>query len=426
MKNYIERAKTLAFSSTAKDTYILFFGNTLAAFLGFVYIIFVSNVLSKESFGVFSAATNLVVLLISLTDVGLSTTVVNFVAEYISKNDYLNSNKFVKAAVFLRLILAIIVSLFVIVFAKFVATNFLSTENYMVSVWTGIITLSLALPMILPFVLQGQRRYIASSVADNSVYLSRLIFTLLFMFVTSITLENSLIAFAIGGFIGSLVGLFLVGGKFIYAKPENKDYLKLIKFTGWLSVNRVLSSIFGRLDVQMLIMLSGPLSTASYSLASRFAGLVNVFSGSFSAVLAPRLASFNDKDEVKKYLVKATIGSAAISLFLVFASFFVEPFFYLVWKEKYLDSVPILKTLLFINIPFILSTPSVSAIIYSMKKTVFIGLFSFIQFAIILISNLLLIPIYGAIAPAYTLGISYIVLAIYSWSIVFRHYWLDK
>lgn len=423
MKKYIERLKILVFSSTAKDTYVLFSGNILAAFLGFIYIIFVSNFLSKESFGVFSAATNLVILLISITDLGLSTSVVNFVARYFSNKDYINSNKFTKAAIVLRTLLALIVTVFVIIFSKYVSGRFLSVDDPMVAVWTGLITISLALPMILPFVLQAQRRYVASSIADNSVYLSRLIFTLLFMFFASITLENSLIAFALGGFIGSLVGLFLVGGTFISSKPSNENYLQLIKFTGWLSVNRVLSSIFGRLDVQMLIMMAGPLATASYSLAGRFAGLLSVFSGSFSGVLAPRLASFDDTDKIKKYIIKATIASFVICLFLVLTTFLIYPFFYFVWKEKYLDSVLILKTLLFANIPFILATPAVSAIIYSMKKTFYIGVFSFVQLMIIFLVNLFFIPRFGAITPAYALGISYIVLALYSWLIVVRYYW---
>lgn len=433
MQKYITKAKDLVFSSTAKDTYVLFVGNILAAFLGFVYIIFVSNILSKESFGVFSAATNLVVLLISVTDLGLSTTVVNFVAEYFSKKDYVNSNRFIKASVVIRFLLAFLVTLLVIIFAKNVSLTFLSTTDYMVSIWTGIIALSLALPMILPYVLQGQRRYFASAFADNSVYISRLIFTLLFMYFATLTLGSSLIAFALGGFVGSIVGLILVGTKFIYSDTTKNEYRRLMKFTGWLSVNRVLSSIFGRLDIQMLIMLAGPLSTASYSLASRFAGIISVFSGSFSGVMAPRLASFENKEEIKKYIVKATLASFALSVFLGMSTFLVRPFFELVswivssfwtgWFDKYFDSIFILKTLLLANIPFVLSTPAVSAVIYSMKKNIHVGLFSFVQLVLVVSLNYLLIPIYGELGPVITIGITYLVHAIYFWTIVIRHYW---
>ena len=54
MKEYIVRAKELAFSSTARDTFVLFSGNILSAFWGFVFTLIVARSLSISDFGIFA------------------------------------------------------------------------------------------------------------------------------------------------------------------------------------------------------------------------------------------------------------------------------------------------------------------------------------------------------------------------------------
>ena len=100
-----------------------------------------------------------------------------------------------------------------------------------------------------------------------------------------------------------------------------------------------------------------------------------------------------------------------------------RPFILILFGDKYIDSVPVFQALAASQIPFLFTAPSVSAIIYSMKKTVFIGAFSFFQIAAIFALNVIFIPKYGVFGPTITLGITNTILAIYTWVIVIRHYW---
>ena len=63
MNDRIEKVTTLAKSATARDTAVLFSGNVLAAFLGFLFTLIIARALSVEEFGVFSAASNLFIIL---------------------------------------------------------------------------------------------------------------------------------------------------------------------------------------------------------------------------------------------------------------------------------------------------------------------------------------------------------------------------
>ena len=73
MKRYIEWGRSMLFTATAKDTFVLFVGNIGSAFWGFLFTLFVARSLSVYDFGIFSAALNLVVMLSSLADIGIST-----------------------------------------------------------------------------------------------------------------------------------------------------------------------------------------------------------------------------------------------------------------------------------------------------------------------------------------------------------------
>jgi O-antigen/teichoic acid export membrane protein len=224
LRKYYLKAKSLVLSSTAKDTYVLFSGNVLSAFLGFVYTLILARALSVPDFGIFSAAVNLVVILNSLTDLGISTGAVNFVAESEANGDGETSKKYTKAATVLRLEATLIASLLVIFFAKYIANTFLITDRVSVAILTSLASLSLALPMLLPFVLQARKKFVSSVIADDSLYLSRLAFTFGFMFLAKITIENSLLSFVLGGIVGTIVGIYLIKPDFIKSKPEKIIY----------------------------------------------------------------------------------------------------------------------------------------------------------------------------------------------------------
>ncbi len=426
MKAYYLKAKNLVLSSTAKDTYILFGGNVLSAFLGFVYTLLVARSLSVSDFGIFSAAVNLVIILTSLTDLGISTGVTSFIAEHESKNEKISVLKYIKTGTIIRLGVTFLVVLPVLLYPKFVADKLLAGGAASVSIWTALVTLSLAIPMLFPFILQAKKQFVRSIMADNALFFSRLIFALIFMYLFTLTTNSSMLSYVLGGFVGTVCCFVFIKPSFFKVKIEPEIYTKLLKFSGWLGVNRIISSISGRLDIQMLAILAGASATGLYSIPSRLAGFVVVLTSSFSGVLAPRFAGFQNKDLERKYLVKATLALIPIIAGLILWIIIARPFILILFGEKYLEAVPIFQALTASMIPFVLTAPSVTAIIYSMKKTVFIGAYSFFQLAAIFLLNLVFIPKYGPIGPTLTFGITNTILALYTWFIVINHYWIKK
>ena len=423
MRRHIETAKSLVFSSTAKDTYILFIGNVASAFLGFVYTLLVARALSVSDFGVFSAATNLVYILVSVGDLGISSGAVNFIADAYSKGQTKLKEAYMKSSLIIRSSFMSLLAILMVVLATLISEKFLATTDISISFWVAAVTWVYLLSTTFSFFLQAERKFLKSTILDIVLNIFRVFLTYLFILSSGLTLSESLFSFAIACVVTSIFGIIYVKPGFLFAKVDKSIHVDLLKFSGWLGVNRVLSTISGRLDVQMLAAISGAVLTGFYSISSKISFFIVVLAGSFGAVLAPRLASFSDKHKERKYLAKATLMTLPIVAGVIIWIIIAKPFILLLFGEKYLQSVPIFQALSFSYIPFILTIPSVTAIIYSIKKPKLIGVFSIFNLIAIFFLNLILIPKFSIFGPVITFGVTNSIMAIFSWIIVIKYYW---
>lgn len=413
----------MLFSATAKDTFVLFAGNLGSAFWGFLFTLFVARSLSISDFGIFSAAINLVVILASLADIGISTGSVNFVSTHTAKGEHEKADQYTKASFIIRLAMVLGTSALVITFAPFVSKTFLATRDPMIAIWSAVLPIFIFPDLFFPYILQAKKKFLHSTIIDNVFYIARLLFVLAFYVVGGLTMSKAFWAFG-AGFVFSLVFIFIyLKSDFLRSRPGKEEYKNLLKYSGWIGVNRIISSVSGRLDIQMLAAIAGATATGLYSIPSRLASFIVILTSSFSSVLAPRLTGFGNKENEKRYILKSLIALLPITAGVVLWIIIAKPFVLTLFGEKYLESVPVFQALALAQIPFLFTAPSVSAIIYSMKKTIYIGTFSFFQIAAIFLLNFFLIPKYGVFGPTITLGITNVILAVYSWVIVIKYYW---
>lgn len=418
----VKKITSLLLSGTSRDTLTLFVGNTMSAFLGFVFIYILTQRLTVAEFGVFSAAANLIIIISSLTDLGITTAMINFVSVKLGANDATGAEKYLKASFVLRFVSILFVSGIVLLIPKYVAVNFLSTNNISVSYWVSVISIGLTAWLTFPYAMMAYKKFWPSVFLDWSLGIPRILYFLgLIMFLPP-NLNTALLAYGLSTVLPIVYGFSVTGLKFLKSKVLKTDYLDLIKFSGWLGVNRIISSISGRLDVTMLANLTNAVVVGEYSIASRLSSFVIVLSSSLGSVMSTRFARFNDIEKEKKYLIKSTLFTLPIIMGVILWVVIAKPFVLILFGEKYLGSVTILQYLLVSLTPFVLSTPAVTAIVHAMRKPVFIGTFSFVQVAMIFIFNVYFTNIYSGLGPAIAFLISNTVLAIYAFVIVFKYY----
>ena len=426
MKKYYDQVRLIAMSRTARDTYILFAGNTASAFWGFLFILITARALSVEDFGIFSAAVNLATILISVVDAGVSSGAINFVSEAIEEKDSQKADRYIKASIMVRTVAVSITSLLLILFSPVIAKSLLATNNYQISILTAVLCILIFPNGVFPYLFQARREFLRSVIVDNANFIFRLVAAYMLILSGMFKLPHAFWSFLPGFLITLVLSFRYLGFKFLKSKPSKTEYRSLLGFSGWVGVNRVISGISGRLDIQMLASITGAAATGLYSIPQRLAMFIPVLTGSYSSVLAPRMAGFSDIEIQKKYLIKSVLGIFPMIAGCLVVMFFGKEFVVLLFGEKYSDSAPIFKALVFSYIPFIVSVPAVTAIIYSLKKTAYIGLFSVFQLVAVFVLNLIFIPRLGSIGPTYTFTIVNTISAIYSWVIVGRYYLSKK
>ncbi|QLG69519.1 MAG: polysaccharide biosynthesis related protein [Candidatus Woesebacteria bacterium] len=424
MRRYFDKAFGLARSSTARDTYILFFSNVATAFLGFVFTWFVARALSVSDFGVFSAVNNLALMIVPILDLGVSSALINFIAS-IKQGEDKKAKEYIKAGLVIRVLFFLFISFILFAFGRVISNRLLASDDISLVYWAIVILIGLSLSSFVSSVLQAYKRFSSSMLVEVSYSFGRVVFVLLFA-LAGLTLSKSLFAFALTGLVTVVVTYFVLGFDFLRAKPKKDIYLDLVKFSGWLGVNRILSSISGRADIQMLAALAGATVTGYYSVASRLAFFIAVLTSSFAAVISPRLASMGDKEKEKRFILKSVLALLGISLGIIFWVIIAKPFVLFLFGTKYLESFKVFQALALSMIPFLFTAPSVSAIIYAMKKPKIIGVFSVFQTAAILVLNYLLIPKFGAFGPTITFGITNTILLVYTWGIVIKYYTINS
>lgn len=426
MGKYYNWARSLAFSSTAKDTYILFVGGILSSFFGFLFTLIAARAFSVSDFGIFSAALNLVVLLASVSDFGISSGAVNFVATHLALGEKDKADRYIKASFVMRLAIILIISAVVVIFAPLVSEKLLATRDPMIAIWSAVLPILMFPDLFFPQILRAKNKFLHSTVIDNAFYLARLLFAFAFYIVGGLTVSVGFWSFGAGFIVEVILILNFLKADFIKSKPQREEYKNLAKFSGWLGINSIISSIGGRIDVQMVAGFLGATATGIYSIPSRLTGFISVLTGSFSSVLSPRFASFNSREKEKSYMLKSTLALVPITAGIIIWIIIAKPFILLLFGEKYLSSVPVFQVLAASMIPALFTVPSVTAIIYAMKKTVYIGVYSFFQTAAVISLDLFLIPKFGLYGPAITLALTNTLLAIYTWIIVIKHYWFSQ
>jgi len=416
----------MLFSATAKDTFILFVGNLGSAFWGFLFTLFAARSMSIAEFGIFSAVLNFVVIISSIADIGISTGSINFVSTHTARGEHEKANEYIKASFLIRLFIVLFISTLVAIFAPFVSKTFLATNDSKMAIWGAVLPIFIFPDAFFPFILQAKKKFLHSTIIDNVFYLVRFLFALAFYFVGGLTMDKAFWAFGAGFIIEIILIAVFVKGDFLHSKPGKDEYKNLLKYSGWLGVSKIVSSIAGKLDIQMLANLAGAVATGLYSIPSRLASFIGILSGSFSSVLAPRLAGFGDKEKEKKYILKSLAAVFPIAAGVVLWIIIAKPFILILFGDKYIDSVPIFQALAAAQIPVIFTIPASSTITYAMKKTVYFGVYSFFQLAMTFALNIILIPKYGVFAPAIVMAIGGVISVIFTWTIVIRHYWVKN
>ncbi len=396
----------LALSKTAVNTYFVFFGNGLSAFFAFIFTVMYTNNLSWADVGYFSALLSLLLLVSDLSDVGIGTSLSNFLPPLEGTREKLSA--FLKTAFFLQFIISAVVIFILFLLTGFLGEVLFHNENLKLLLqFTFVGILFTIFANFCQYALSARQKFIQVSFLSAFGGLVRLLLLFAVYIFSVISLPSTVYMQTFSVLILLIMSVLLLGTDFLKVKRISGDLVKLLKFTSFLGIARGLTALASRLDVLMIISLSGPTEAGIYATASRIIAIYPLLSGSFGTVIAPKLSTFSEKKGLKNFMMKVIMGTLGLIGTVLALILFAKPFMLLLFPQKGMEAISVFQLLLFSMIFFVGSLPAVSLAVYFLKKPHILTVNSVLQLFVVFIGNLIFIPKFGRFGATYSLIIAY-------------------
>ncbi|MBU1118729.1 flippase [Patescibacteria group bacterium] len=378
----------------SKNALWLTIAEIVAKVVAFISVILITRYLTKDSFGQYTFVMSMGIIFGVLANFGFGVYVTREIARSKEK-----AGKIVGNLLSLKLILSGVVLVLLFLTAQFLdKPSYVVIAIYVVS----FLTVFDALRSFLGGVFQAYEKmgYLAVvKVGERLLYLV--------LVLVAIYLDKGIVfivgSAAAASFIFALVSFALVHYKFtpIRLRWDKVFILQILLGTVFFLINDIFIVVFFRIDTVMLSLMTSDALTATYSAAYNLIYAVTFIPGVLSAVLFPVLTRFykTNKDVFKSNLTLIFKYFMLVSLpVMAFFIIFSEKLIVIIYKEKYIDSVPIFQLLTF-GLGFVFLNFIFSTILNTVNKQKLVAASSFIAMILNIVLNFILIPqftMYGA------------------------------
>lgn len=419
MKEKIREIINLGRTKTAKNTYIVFIGNSISAFLGMLAIIYLSRRLGPAGFGIFSIAFALSSLLTNLADFGLNFALVKEVSQSRARNETDRQDKIFSTVLVVKIFICFFISIIGLVGNRWLSINLLRSPEAIE--FNKIVFIFLLFDVFYDLVrvyFQALKKFLESTLIYICANIIKLLLIIILYFLWP-SFNYYILIYVLAPFLAVLFFASQIKIKFAF---HVKEFYKLTRFASWMAVSVVLSAIGENLNIFMVSAKLSSFETGIYSAAEKFILPITIFTGAIGAVLITRTSEFIELKHVKKFIKKIILLQGIIFFLFIFV-FPLTNFLPLLLGKQYTSSVVILKILL-IGYFFRTAISSLNSVFYPLNKSIIFAIDSFIQIVILLILNHFLIPLFQARGAAFSLVIVNIVIFITNY--LFLFYWLRK
>ncbi len=423
MKKYIDYFWRLAFTSTAKSTYITTLGAGIVAFLGFVFWIVVARSLPPADFGLFSVVFNLVTILFVLCDVGLSSSILRFLPQAIRESKEEEVKKILKLAFLAVLLVSGLLTIFLAVFSNQLAILvFTKKELSLPLLIASFSLLGIALSYLFIAIFQGKQKFLLGVITEGAMMLIKVSAVIILLLLGKLNLISLVVVFSLTSFSGLIFGFIFLGPSFLFSRLDMSLAKILLGFGLWVALARIANATSARIDALMLTRFVDSAQIGFYAAAQRMTFIFPVIVTGMTAVLSPKFASLKSVSEAKSFVKKSSLLISSLFL-LVVVLFPLAPWLtILIFGEVYQPTILIFQVLLISAGFFIASTIPTLIILYYFGDPRLFAILSIGQLVIIFVGNLILIPRFGVFGPALSMATAYGIIFLVSLIFVFSKF----
>lgn len=403
-------------NTIVKGAIILTIANIITRILGFIYRIYISNIIGAEGMGLYQLIMPIYMLVWSISSSGFSTTISKLVAEENSKREYGNIRIILSQSIITSSLIACALSFFIFIFSEYISINILKDERTLLSIHIMCISFPfMASGSCIRGYFLGMQNTIVPAISQILEQISRMICIYL---LASIFIPMGL-SYACGvGVIGMCIGeifsfLYVIliynNKKKINQKPSIKMlkcYSIILTMAIPLTLNRVVGSTlttienilipqklieFGHTKIEAM-SIYGQLSGMSMPLVMFPSSLLTSLAITMVPAISEAMTIKNThliKETISKtFLFTSIIGFATSGIFITFS----EELGMTIYSQKDIGS-----QLLYIGFlcPFLYCHVTLSGILNGLSEQMLIFKNSLISSAINIGFIHFLVPIYG-------------------------------
>lgn len=396
-------------------TIILSISNIIVRGLGFIYKIFLSNVIGEQGLGVYHIVFNFLMICVALTTTGIPTALSCFISATNTLKNKKDTNTYFISTLYITFFIAFLISIIVSLNSSFIAAKFLHHSElhiFILAISPAIVLITLS--NILRSYFYGVKKVIVPAVGQVLEQVSRILFLILVYYYIKnegLICYSALIAISVGETVNII---FIVANLYkdtnIYKKfaIDIKDFkktsLETLKRAIPITCNRM-SSIVLQSVSSIMIPSRLILSNMSYSQALGAYGVISGMVMPFvylpfsvgSALVVNLIPSISGEIALKnnKFLLKKIAFSICLTLFFgiscsVLFYFLGVPLCTLVFKNQ---TAGIYLKAMFLAPIFLSLNQTLSAILHSIKKEFISSFNSILGMIIQLICLYFLLPI---------------------------------
>ncbi|MFQ5646999.1 MAG: flippase [bacterium] len=390
----------LSANRLVSDFGVLSLGRLFASGIGFLIGVVIARGLGPESFGNYSIVIVIFEISVVFTELGLGTAIPKFIPRHLIQ-DKNKADYYLMISFWIVLLTSSSVFLLGYFLAPFIAHGVYAKPELLTPVRLGFLAvIGGSLWGYFLSNIQGRERfkvYAAFSVIINLIKIT-VIYGLYALGLLS--LANLLLVQFAAPLLGFLLGNRSVPTRFLGVKGELKPALKeLFEFSKWILLIDVAVMLFSRLDILMLGYFSDERTVGYYSAAFTLIYVFTILTSSLGNVLLPMVSKLSQAHEFKTYMKRIIPISLSLCLLLSPMFYFIDPIVHFVFGEVYASSILIFR-IMFFGILFNLLVEPVYLVAYADGKPNIISRVALLKLFFNFISNLVLIPPFGAVGAA--------------------------
>lgn len=411
MREKANRFLSLAKTPTAKNTYLVFIGNSLSGFIGMVLMILISRNLGPAGFGVFSVSFALLTMLAKFGDFGFNFAMVKNISQSRAKGEKGRIKTIFETVFWSKLVVCLFIALIGFIFADFISVNLFKSP----------LSTNINRYLMLSFVLfvfydlvrvyhEARKQFLQSVLMYLISNLIKLLMVVGVILYWSEIKEHAFIhIYVIGPFLLAIYYFFKtkIRLRFRFSKKEFKS---LFKFASWMAVSVIFAAIGENLNVFMVSAKLSDFQTGIYSASEKFILPFYIFAGALGTTLIPRASEFLELKHVKSFIKKVSIIQVGFLVFCLAIIPLARLLPYLLGSD-YSNSVNILQILIIGSFFRVAITP-LNSVFYPLNRSIIFAIDSVIQVVSLFYFNQRFLPQFQAMGAAYSFLITNIIIFI--------------